>query len=164
VGGKLCPVSLRVLSFEKMFSMRDHVYNQPACHTYAQTLRHTFSGMGQMAPTARFLDADSTGALFPVDADETEPIDVMASIEQRAIETLRTDINLMKKIESSEGAAWGSIKAFFLNHLPAHLDDIDTLAFRLVKKALDHYYGPQDQGWEQYRHSTRNTAYVRKRI
>jgi len=37
------------------------------------------------------------------------------------------------------------------------------LAFRLVKKALVDFYGPQDQGWEQYRHPTRNTAYVRKR-
>jgi hypothetical protein len=164
VGDKPYPISLRVLSFEKMFSMRDPAYNQPARDTYAQTLRHIFSGMRQMRPTALFPDADSIGSLFPADTDETEPIDVMANIEQQAIEALRADINLMKKIESSEGAAWGSIKAFFLNHLPAHLDDIDTIAFRLVKKALEHYYGPQDQGWEQYRHPTRNTAYVRKRI
>ncbi|HXH11906.1 MAG TPA: DUF87 domain-containing protein [Alphaproteobacteria bacterium] len=163
-GGKPYPVSLRVLSFEKMYSMRDHDYNQPAGNTYAQTLRETFADIRPMAPSARFLGADTTGTLFPTDADEAEPMDIMANIEQRAIEMLRADTSLTKKIESSEGAAWGSIKAFFLNHLPAHLDDRDTLAFRLVKKALDHYYGPQDQGWEQYRHPTRNTAYVRKKV
>jgi len=38
-----------------------------------------------------------------------------------------------------------------------------TIAFLLVKKALDHFYGPQEQGWEHYRHPTRNTGYVRKR-
>jgi FAD/FMN-containing dehydrogenase len=103
--------------------------------------------------------------LFPEEAEteETEPVDVMANIEKRAIDALRADAKLIAKIESTDGAAWGSIKAFFLDQLPEHLDDRDTLAFRLVKKALDHFYGPQDQGWEQYRHPTRNTAYVRKR-
>lgn len=165
VGGKPYPVSLRALSFEKMFSMRDHDYNQPAGHTHAQSLRNTFSGMRQIATTARIPEAEGIGALFPAEAEaeETEPVDVMANIEQQAIDALRADAKLMAKIESQEGAAWGSLKAFFLDHLPAHLDDRDTLAFRLVKKALVDFYGPQDQGWEQYRHPTRNTAYVRKR-
>ena len=165
VGGKPYPVSLRALSFEKMFSMRDHDYNQPAGHTYAQTLRSTFSGMRQIATTVRVPEAEGAGTLFPAEAEheDAEPVDVMANIEQRAIDALRADAKLMAKIESLEGAAWGSLKAFFLDHLPAHLDDRDTLAFRLVKKALVDFYGPQDQGWEQYRHPTRNTAYVRKR-
>jgi len=165
VGGKPYPVSLRALSFEKMFTMRDHDYNQPAGHTYAQTLRSTFSGMRQIATTARVPEAEGAGTLFPPEAEheEAEPVDVMANIEQRAIDALRADVKLMAKIESSEGAAWGSLKAFFLDHLPTHLDDRDNLAFRLVKKALVHFYGPQDQGWEQYRHPTRNTGYVRKR-
>lgn len=165
VGGKPYPVSLRALSFEKMFSMRDHDYNQPAGHTYAQTLRSTFSGMRQIATTVRVPEAEGAGALFPAEAEveDAEPVDVMANIEQRAIDALRADAKLMAKIESTDGAAWGSIKAFFLDQLPEHLDDRDTLAYRLVKKALDHLYGPQDQGWEQYRHPTRNTAYVRKR-
>jgi hypothetical protein len=165
VGGKPYPVSLRALSFETMFTMRDHDYNQPAGHTYAQTLRSTFSAMRQIATTARVPEAEGAGTLFPPEAEheEAEPVDVMANIEQRAIDALRADVKLMAKIESSEGAAWGSLKAFFLDHLPTHLDDRDNLAFRLVKKALVHFYGPQDQGWEQYRHPTRNTGYVRKR-
>ena len=165
VGGKPYPVSLRALSFEKMFSMRDHDYNQSAGHTYAQTLRNTFAGMRQIATTTRVHEASGAGTLFPEEAEteEAEPVDVMANIEQRAIDALRADAKLIAKIESTDGAAWGSIKAFFLDQLPEHLDDRDTLAFGLVKKALDHFYGPQDQGWEQYRHPTRNTAYVRKR-
>lgn len=165
VGGKPYPVSLRALSFEKMFSMRDHDYNQPAGNTYAQTLRSTFSGMRKIATTVGAPEAEGAGALFPAEAEveDAEPVDVMANIEQRAIDALRADAKLMAKIESSEGAAWGSLKAFFLDHLPAHLDDRDTMAFRLVKKALVNFYGPQDHGWEQYRHPTRNTAYVRKR-
>ena len=165
VGGKPYPVSLRALSFEKMFSMRDPDYNQPTGRTYAQTLRSIFSGMRQIATTARIPEADGAGTFIPAEteAEETEQVDVMANIEQQVIDALRADAQLIAKIESTEGAAWGSIKAFFHRQLPAHLDDRDTLAYRLVKKALDHIYGPQDQGWEQYRHPTRNTAYVRKR-
>lgn len=165
VGGKPYPVSLRALLFEKLFSMRDHDYNKPAGNTYAQTLRNIFAGMRQIATTTRVPEAPSAGALFSEEAEteEAEPVDVMANIEQRAIDALRADDTLIARIESTDGAAWGSIKAFFLNQLPEHLDDRDGLAFRLVKKALDQFYGPQDQGWEQYRHPTRNTAYVKKR-
>lgn len=48
VGGKPYPVNLRVLSFEKLFSMRDQNYDQPAGHTYAHALRDTFSSTRQL--------------------------------------------------------------------------------------------------------------------
>lgn len=165
VGGKPYPVSLRALSFEKMFSMRDTNYDQPAVNTYARTLRSIFSGMRHAATTVRIPEAESAGTLLSeeAEAEGTEPVDIMANIEQMAIDALRADASLIAKIESIDGVAWGAIKAFFFKQLPEHLDDKDYLAFRLVKKALDQLYGPQDQGWEQYRHPTRNTAYVRKR-
>ena len=93
-----------------------------------------------------------------------EPVDVMANIEQQAIEALQTDTKLMDKIGSSEGAAWGSIKAFLLEHLPPHLDNREQLAYELVKKAINHLYGPQDHSWEAYRNPKRsNTTYIRKK-
>jgi len=164
VGGKPYPVSLRALSFEKMFSMRDPGYNQSAGQTYAQELRRLFASTIASA-TERIMDDQDTGRLFPMggQSDESEPLDVMAVIERQAIDALRADAKLMAKIESQEGVAWGTVKAFFIDHLPAHLDDKDNVAYRLVKKALVAFYGPQDHGWEQYRHPTRNTAYVRKR-
>jgi len=113
VGGKPYPVSLRALSFEKMFSMRDPDYSQPAGNTYAQTLRSTFSKMTQVPATATVPEAGNAGTLFPEEpeTDDTEPVDVMANIEKQAIEALRSDAELIAKIESTDGAAWGSIKA-----------------------------------------------------
>lgn len=163
VGGKPYPVSLRVLSFEKMFSMRDHEYNQPAGHPYAQTLRHTFSGIRQMAPTTRFLDGDSTGALFPVDADETEFLDVMVNMETQAIEALNSDRNIKAKIESSTGVAWRAVQELIKQHLPEYLDDRDQVAYNLVPKVLTDLYGQQSKGWESYKHSSTKATYVRKR-
>ena len=107
----------------------------------------------RIAPTSCYSD----------DVDESDSVDVMANIEQQAIETLRVDTGLKEKIESSEGVAWGAIKAFLLEHLPPHLDDRDQLAYRLVKKSMDALYGSQEQNWETYRHPQRNTTYVRRK-
>ena len=49
-------------------------------------------------------------------------VDVIAAFETKAIDALRADAQLMGKIRDS-GAAWGSVKAFFLQHLPETLDD-----------------------------------------
>ncbi|OPY75456.1 MAG: AAA-like domain protein [Syntrophorhabdus sp. PtaU1.Bin153] len=160
VGGKPYPISVRVLSFEKMFTMLDHGYNRPPGNTYAQELQRMFSGMRQATQTTSAGMAPS----LSIDEGDAEPVDMMANIEQNLIEALRAEAKLMEKIESSEGIAWGSVKAFFLEHLPTHLDDRDTLAFQLVKKALDNFYGPQNQGWVvHYPHPTRKTAYVKKK-
>jgi uncharacterized protein len=163
VGGKPYPISLRVHSFEKMFSMRDSGYNQAAGNTYAQTLRNTFSGMRQTGRTVCPPQPDSTDPLSTEEMDDVEAVDIMANVEEQMIEALRADTKLVAKIESPEGAAWGSIKAFFLGHLPSHLDDQEQIAFQMVRKAMIQLYGRQDQGWEHYRHPAKNTGYVRKR-
>ena len=118
--------------------------------------------MRQMTPSVRVPDASNTGTLFPADTDEAEPVDVMANIEQQAIDALRVDTKLISRIDSNDGAAWGSMKAFLFEHLPAHLDDRDHFAYLLVKKAMDQIYGPQDQYWETFKNPAGKT-YVRRR-
>jgi hypothetical protein len=162
VGGKPYPVSLRALSFERMFSLRDPAYNKAAGVTYAQILRATFSDVGKSA-TTQSQAAASAQEVFSLEPDDSEPVDVMANIEQQMFEALRSETKLTTKIESQEGVAWGAIRAFFVERLPPHLDDKSQLAYQLVRKAMTHLYGTQDQGWESYRHPTKNTAYVRKK-
>jgi DNA helicase HerA-like ATPase len=163
VGGKPYPVSLRVLSFEKLFGMRDKNYSLPAGKTYADALRKTFGGVRQAPTTVHVPTGEAPSTLFP-DLEEPEPVDVMASLEDEMVRRLEADLKLMAKIDSQEGAAWGSIKAFFLEHLPQELDDRDQLSFRLVPKALSRLFGAQGEGWETYRNPNKsNTTYVRKK-
>jgi hypothetical protein len=141
--------------------MHDKDYNKSAGHTYAATLRETFSSMKQVTPIVVIPNVNSKDDASHTHEGEAEPVDVMANIEQQAIEALRVDGKLITKIESSEGAAWGTIKAFFLTHLPTQLDDRERLAFQLVKKAMDHLY---DQSWESYKNPQRNNAtYIRRK-
>jgi hypothetical protein len=160
VGGKPYPVSLRVLSFEKMFPMLDKDYILPSCHTFAQDLYETFSGAKPVQTVSRIPDTGNMGILFPADDMDDESVDVMANIEQQVIEELKDDTRLMDKISSSEGAAWGTIKAFFIEHLPLHLDDRDNIAYNLVKKAMNIICG--SDGWESFKNQS-NITYVRKK-
>jgi len=155
VGGKPYPVSLRAQSFERMFSVRDPKYNLLAGNTYAKTLRATFTD----APSPPADVATTTS-----NSEEGAPrVDVKAVIEDRAIEALRNDAATMAKLASAEGVAWGTLKALLLAHLPEQLDDRDTVAYNLVRKALDRLIGPQGEAWESYRLPPRNITYVKRR-
>ena len=80
------------------------------------------------------------------------------------VRRLNADAKLMAKIESQEGAAWGSIKAFFLEHLPQELDDRDQLAYNLVPKVLTRLLGAQNEAWETYKNPNKNnTTYVKRK-
>src|SRR5207248_2256230 len=124
-GGKAYPVSLRALSFEQMYPMRDRHYCLPAARTFAKEL------------SERFLHTLEEAAAGAGGAEEgAVPADALAVYEHRAIEALRDNVDLMRKVRSN-GVAWGALKAFLSNHLPETVDDRDELAFRLVPKALD---------------------------
>jgi hypothetical protein len=160
-GGKPYPVSLRVLSFEKLFKMRDKNYSLPPGNTYADSLRRTFATVGQEPITTRLPTGEAPSSLFP-GPEEPEQVDVMANLEDQMIRRLESDSKLMAKIDSPEGAAWGSLKAFFLEHLPAELDDRNQLAYQLVRKAMTKLFGIQNEQWETYK-NPKNTTYVKRK-
>lgn len=163
VGGKPYPVSLRVLSFEKLFSMQDKHYNLPAGKTFAQTLRNTFASMLQSGFGEGVTGRDGASTSSPSE-EETEIVDVMAGIEERAIEALRENKLLCREIESTEGALWGKIQGFLVEQLPEHYDDRRQWAYNLVPKAMERLYGSQNQGWESYKNQAKNNkTYIRKK-
>lgn len=160
VGGKPYPVSIRALSFERLFSMLDPDYNQRAGNTFAKVLYSVFE---KDAKIDSLNTPDTTTISTQVDKQERpEPVDVLVGIQSHAIDALRSDTQLMSKLESTEGAAWGTVKAFFLEHLPKHLDDKDQLSYQLVKKSMDEIFGPQNQAWETFKNPS-NVTYVRKK-
>jgi len=164
VGGKPYPISMRALSFERLFSMRDPNYNLQGGNTYAQILVDSFIGMQETTPGTIIPKEEITEELLQRDVGLGRQVDIMANIEQKMFSALQYNTQLVEKIESEEGAAWGSIKAFFLEQLPTTLDDRSNLAFQLVIKVMNRKYGVQDHGWEAYKNPKRdNTSYVRKK-
>ena len=159
VGGQSYPISIRALSFEHLYPMADSEYNRNSGNTYAEKLRKTFNQDFRKNDSST---SDTTRAevqAFPKAIPE--PIDVKATIEARVIEEFRSNEKFKEKIESPDGIAWGQVKAFFNEHLPDHLDDKDNLAYRLVPKAMEEIYGPQDTAWEAFKNQS-GVTYVRK--
>jgi hypothetical protein len=161
VGGKPYPVSLRALSFEKLYAQRDHDYNQPAGSTYAQILRTTFASVGQKSPVSRPPNMEQDGTLFPEEIESAGAVDIMANIESHAIETLRGDLNLRSKIESKNGTAWRAILERIKETLPEVLDGRDQVAYNLVPKVMGALYGQQSKGWETFKNPSSGATYIR---
>ena len=149
VGGKPYPLSIRALSFEEMYPMRDTSYSAVAGQTYAATIARLSVNGG----SERSLDQ------APLD-DEVEVVDVKAHVEQRTIELLHDDPRLMGWLRSERGVAWGTVKAKLLDGIPEHFDDRDQFAFRLVRKAMDQTCG--NGGWETYKNEEGKT-YIKQK-
>ncbi len=177
VSGKSYPVSLRVLLFEHMFKRRDPKYNLPPGNTFARLIQQEFPiaaapAAPQVAPASPTSPEPlATAAMQPTNhaygnqqfelETETETPDNLAAMEESATKALREDTGLMNKIKGA-GAAWGSIKALFVQVLPENVDDRDNLAYRMVAKAMDSLFGKQDEYWHSFRNPERNNkTYVK---
>jgi hypothetical protein len=169
VGGTPYPISIRVLSFEKMYPPRDPEYKGSAAKTYARRLKEEFertlhqAGIQVEIPVAVTGEADGRAAAIEPGADGVgvAGTDVIGALERRAIEALRQDADLLERVRSSSGTAWGSLKAFLISKLPENLEDRDNIAYHLVPKALDQIIGEQNVAWHTYRNEERKTTYIR---
>ena len=161
VGGKPYPVSLRALSFEKMFPMRDHDYNKAAGQTYAQTLRDAFSSIRQFSTTDRIPNVEGTDTLSPHEAEETGVVDIMANIEQRAVEAIRDNTEIKNKLESDNGMPWYGVQQFLMDSVLVQFEDGRQLAYNLLPKVLDAIYGSQGQSWETFKNPASGKTWVR---
>ena len=154
VEGKPYPVPIRVLSFEAIHNLRDPDYRNPAGKTYAVTLRERFNGLAdpQFDPAVQRETA-------PGQEVEAGSVDVLRSIEARAIREFSE--SEWKERVQTDGAAWGGLKAFFLEVLPDDLDDRDNMAYQLVPKALNQIFGQQNTGWHTFKNSSTGTNWVK---
>ena len=99
-------MSVRALSFEHKFTMRDQSYNKSRGDTYAQKLGKTFAVDMQVNTKRSQTDSDVVTEPSGTE-EESEPPDVLAGIESQAIKTLREDQAMMSKLKSDSGIAWG---------------------------------------------------------
>jgi DNA helicase HerA-like ATPase len=157
VGGKPYPVSLRVLSFEHLYKVRDAEYNKPAVKTFATEVRHKFAGVLGMLSAA--INNSDNGH------EETADADPLTAYEEVCCQALAADGNLLNRINSEIGIPWKGLMEFFKRYLPEYLDNVDEVAFNLVPKVLTRLYEQRDQQWESYKRpgtaSSKSVTYIR---
>jgi hypothetical protein len=87
-------------------------------------------------------------------------VDVMANVEQRAIEALRNDGDIRQKLEAT-GMPWYGVQQFLIDHLPEHLEDRRQFAYNLVSKAMDAVFGARPGPWETFRNTATGKTWLR---
>jgi hypothetical protein len=123
VGGKPYPISLRALSFERMYPVIDPNYSQGAANTFASRLRVQYQETVEQ--TLRHMQHVSLEESVAIDAfspDETsqssDGTDLLEVSRRHAITVLKNDLNLLQKLRD-EGVPYGMIQRFAerLNHI-----------------------------------------------
>ncbi|HHI71507.1 MAG TPA: DUF87 domain-containing protein [Rhodobacteraceae bacterium] len=134
------PIGLRVLSFEKKYSMIDRDYGKPAADTYAATVKKQHQ-----------ITADP----------ETGEIDLLSLFHSNAVERLQTDSSIRDRLKSG-GMPWGALNGILKECIPEGItEDIQELAYREVKPAMDAAFGPQNQCWETFKNETTGKTWIR---
>ena len=154
VEGKPYPVPIRVLSFEDTHPPRDPGYSNPPGQTYAAALRERFEGLMRPLVPPGVQEGD-----VPDQEEEVPTVDVLRLIEARAIKQF-SESEWKGRVQTN-GAAWGGLKAFFLDVLPNDLDGRDPIAYQLVPKALNQIFGDQGTGWHTFKNPESGANWVK---
>lgn len=164
---KSYPLPVRIKLFEEQYKVRDLKRNGAAIDTYATALKKEFGDLdpgeakpdNEPAKTVPQLVRDDFGEIqtisipVPLAAEappEEKKRDVKSDYEAAAIGKLRESVHV-KNLQAGQEIAWGTLKAFLVEALPAALDDRETLAYHLVRKGMDKIFGSQNEGWHSFR-------------
>jgi len=137
-GGKPYPLPIRVLSFEARYSVQDPGYNQPAVATYASQLR-------VLSPLPAYPGQSDIDGAAQVPSAE----DYLTRLQRDAIARLRSDPDFIRKLQNNEPLSWGYVKGrlkVFIQALEPDLQDIDDIAYNLVRPALEALFGLERDG------------------
>lgn len=159
-GNTIYPIPLRVLSFEKLYDRRDQDYRTPAIETYASRLRERYLGQAEADLSELFpIETENLPALeeFEEALEGSEVADVFAAQKSRAIGQLAENKEFIDAM-GDRGIPWGVVKGMLSDELPETMDDRDTVAFNLVKEALDRIFGPNN--WDTERRGSKNTTFI----
>lgn len=134
------PVGVRVLSFEKKYSMIDREHNLAAANTFASRIKQSHQ----------------------VTADpETGEIDPLHLFHMKAVERLQTDQAIRDKLKS-DGIPWGALNKIVEECIPEVItQDTGGLAYREVAQAMNEAFGAQNQYWETFKHPSTGKNWIR---
>lgn len=155
VGGKPYPVSIRVLSFEHMYSALDATYAKAAIDTFAQTLKAKFQTVLEERLEHKVETPSMNDTQFLTENSvEMEAVDALALYKRQAIASFRANSTIMGQL-SDRGISWGRAIDVLENALPDTLEDRHEVAYHLVRDALEQILGVENEAWYTFKKSTR---------
>lgn len=162
-GGKAYPISTRVLSFEKLFAVRDSQYDSPAGDTYAVFLKEKFEKELEEAINEVGSSIETNIESEEEFAPDNKQTDALEIYIQSAFKKIRSDEVLMQKLRKNE-LHWYGLKQRILDSLPQDFENRDNIAQTSVSNFLDAELGKYK--WKTERRpskgetKTGTTAYI----
>lgn len=160
-GGKPYPISMRVLSFEKLFAVRDPNYNAEAGNTYGANLQKKFN---QQLDEAR--QEVGTEEIYIEDEEGYKPDqpqeDVLEMYIKSAFKKIRADGDLMKKLKENS-VHWMLLKTKISDALPDDLQNKIELAQECVTRFMNEEIGERKWSIDRRPSKTKSgtTAYLK---
>uniref|UniRef100_UPI0035BC6F80 ATP-binding protein n=1 Tax=Mucilaginibacter sp. TaxID=1882438 RepID=UPI0035BC6F80 len=138
-GGKPYHLSVRVLSFEAIYQVRDKDYNAAALNTYAAGLKNKFAkelqNVRKNVGTVEMEINDEEG-----NRPELSQENVLEMYFKNASAKVYADEKLIKQIEAGE-CSWITIQKKIAEHLPDDLQGKDDLAYNWMPRLMNEKFG-----------------------
>ncbi len=170
-GGTPHPITLRVLSFEKMFETRDPNYDAAPPETYGSRLRDEYAklldGLFIQEERSDYASDEDSADISEADSGPKPPqVDVREVQVTAAIAALRDDADLVARMRTADGVRWWDVQLKLKNALPSDVmpeQERHRLAYEITPRALNEVL--VEGAWESY-HPTlpdgsRDKAWVR---
>lgn len=152
--GKPYPISIRALSFEKLYSAQDPKYDRVAEEIYAKNLRIRFEKIAkkiaaQTTKQTKELNSESR------ESEESTGPDIRQGMIQLVIQSVLQDATFLNKLKT-EGMHWRGIIQKVEDSLPDEIAEKNHLAYELVPTILKEVLGEQNIAWKNERKLSRD--------
>lgn len=137
VQGKTYPISVRVMSFEQLYSVRDPRYNLLSSDAYATKLKEYFNKAVAEVGKQDNLNRDNPDSNS--EANKSGSVDVINICFREALARIRNS-DIPSRIRNG-GVPWAEVQRKITEILPNTIDDKWQFAYPLVPRVLDDILG-----------------------
>jgi hypothetical protein len=137
VQGKTYPISVRVMSFEQLYSVRDPRYNLLSSDAYATKLKEYFNKAVAEVGKQDNLNRDNPDSNS--EANKSGSVDVINICFREALARIRNS-DIPSRIRNG-GVPWAEVQRKITEILPNTIDDKWQFAYPLVPRVLDDIFG-----------------------
>jgi hypothetical protein len=137
VQGKTYPISVRVMSFEQLYSVRDPGYNLSSSDAYATKLKGYFNKSVAEVGNQDNLNRDNADSNS--EGNESGSVDVIKLCFREALASIRNS-DIPSRIRNG-GVPWAAVQNAIAEVVPDTIDDKWQFSYQLVPLVLDNIFG-----------------------
>jgi hypothetical protein len=138
-GGKQYPLSIRVLSFENIYKLKDEEYNLPAANTFSQQLKAKYAEELERAKSEIQIDDEIVSDVAETTAETAAQEDVMEIYLKTAFQRVKSDAALLARV-SANNSPWMGVQQAIEDALPSNLENKHDIAYQNVSRFMDEVF------------------------